>query len=302
MTQADFLQFLSKHGLTAVDGARTIEELRQQYGVGGWYDFIEVVYLPPSPLFPENRERFYVPCYTPTTLVPPAEFCCDFDVTGAGFENHQLALERFSELFGTPEKGIAVNTWSHTWRFERAQLGLTTFMREKTQGRNPLYQRHPELWEKCAIRIQIDPVRLLSEEEKSYLLSLSVADRIEFLTQNLRERSLAYPAWRRGCLPTHQLVCWRDLSKARIGWYHANSAVFWEAADCSGIKLVRLSPARGGGNATVYLVMRNPFSRRHEEVAEVVLQDSDWNGLNVAAQRLGEFWNLSVKVEEYLDE
>jgi hypothetical protein len=27
MTQADFLQFLSEHGLTAVDGARTIEQL-----------------------------------------------------------------------------------------------------------------------------------------------------------------------------------------------------------------------------------------------------------------------------------
>ena len=190
-----------------------------------------------------------------------------------------MALKRFTELFGTPEKGIAVNTWSHTWRFERAQLGLTTFMREKTRGYNPLYQRHPELWEKCAIRIQIDPVRLLSEEEKGYLLSLSEADRIEFLTQNLREQSLAYPTWRRGCLPTHQLVCWRDLSKARIGWYQASSAVFWETADCSGIKLVRLSPARGGGNATVYLVMRNPFSRGHEEVREVVLQDSDWNGV-----------------------
>lgn len=191
--------------------------MRQQYGVSRWYDFIEVVYLPPSPLFPENRERFYVPCYTPTTLVPPAEFCCDFDVTGAGSENHQLALERFSELFGTPEKGMAVNTWSHTWRFERAHLELTTFMREKTRGYNPLYQRHPELWEKCSIRIRIDPVKLLSEEEKGYLLSLSEADRMEFPTQNLREQSLAYPAWRRRHLPTHQLVCWRDLGKARIG-------------------------------------------------------------------------------------
>jgi hypothetical protein len=48
--------------------------------------------------------------------------------------------------------------------------------------------------------------------------------------------------------------------------------------------------------------MRNPFSRGHEEVTEVVLQDDDWNGLNVAAQRLGEFWDLSLRVEEYPDE
>jgi hypothetical protein len=302
MTEADFLQFLSEHGLTAVDGARTIEQLGRQYGVGRWYDFIEVVYLPPSPLFSENRERFYIPRYTPTTLVPPAEFCCDFDFTGAGFKNHQLALERFSELFGTPEKGVAVNTWSHSWSFERANLELTTFMREKNRGYNPLYQKHPELWEKCSIRIRIDPIRPLSEEEKNYLLSLPETDRLEFPTQNRWERSLAYPAWRRGCLPTNQLVCWRDRSKARIGWYHASSAVFWEASICSGIKLVRLSPGRGSGSATVYLVMRNPFSRGHEEVTEVVLQDDDWNGLNVAAQRLGEFWDLSLRVEEYPDE
>jgi hypothetical protein len=302
MTQAAFVELLGEHGLTGVDGARTIEQLGQLYGVSRWYDFIEAIYLPPSPLFSENRERYYIPIYTPTTLVPPAEFCCDFDFTGKGFENHQLALTRLSDLFGPPEKGIAVNTWSHTWWFERAKLMLTTFIREKTTGYNPLYQRHPELWEKCSIRIQIDPVALLSAEEESYLLSVPLADRLEFPLQNLREQSLAYPAWRRGCLPTNQLVCWGDLSRARIGWYHASSAVFWEAAICSGIKLVRLSPARGSGNATVYLVMRNPFSRGREEVTEVVLRADDWNGLNVAAPKLAEFWALPLQVEEYPDE
>lgn len=132
MTEADFLQFLHECGLTAVDGARTIEQLAREYRIRRWYDFIDVVYLPPSPLFLENRERYYVRCHTPTTLVPPAEFCCDFDFTGKAFENHQLALERCSALFGAPEKGAAVNTWSHTWRFEGASLELTTFIWEKT--------------------------------------------------------------------------------------------------------------------------------------------------------------------------
>ena len=255
-----------------------------------------------APLFPENRERFYVPCYTRTTLVPPAEFCCEFDVAGAGFENHQLALERFSELFGTPEKGVAVNTWSHSWWFERARLELTTFIRERTRGNNPLYQRYPELWEKSSIRICIDPIRTLSEEEKSYLLCLPKTDRLEFPAQNRREQSLAYPAWRRGRLPTNQLVCWRDRIKAKIGWYLSTDAVFLEAAVCTSVKLVRLSPARGSCEATVFLVMRNPFSRGHEEVIEVVLQDDHWNGLNVVAQRLREFWHLPLRVEEYPDE
>ena len=72
MTQADFLQFLSKHGLTAVDGARTIEQLKQQYGVGRWYDFIEVVYLPLSPLFPGK----------PRTVLCPVLYTNDFSATG----------------------------------------------------------------------------------------------------------------------------------------------------------------------------------------------------------------------------
>ena len=75
--------------------------------------------------------------------MPPAEFCCDFDFTGKALENHQLALERLLALFDAPENGAAVNTWSHNWLFDGASLELTTFIREKTRGYNPLYQRHP---------------------------------------------------------------------------------------------------------------------------------------------------------------
>ena len=302
MTQADLLQFLGERGLTAVDGTRTIDQLMVQYGVSRWFGFIDVVYLPSSPLFPENRERYYVPCHTPTTFVPPAEFCCDFDFTGKAFENHQLAFKRFSELFGTPEKGVAVNTWSHSWRFERANLGLTTFIREKTGGNNPLYKRYPELWEKCSIRIQIDPVTLLSEEERSYLLSFAVGDRLEFPMQKEWGRSLAFPAWRRGHLPTDKLVCWRDRMNGRLGWYLRTFAAFWDAAFCKGIKLTRVFPARGAGMARIDLVMRNRFSRGHEEVAELVLRDDKPNGLDVSAQKLSEFWDLPLRTEEYPDE
>jgi hypothetical protein len=301
MTQAAFVEFLAGRGLAAVDGKRTIEQLGRQYGIRRWYDFIEVVYLPPSPLFPENRERYYVPSHISTRLVPPAEFCCDFDFAGKAFENHQLALERLSDLFGVPEKGEAVNTWSHNWRFERANLGVTTFVREKTTGYNPLYQRHPELWEKSSIRIQIDPIAILTKEEASYLLSLASVDRLEFPLQ--REwGSSASPAWRRGQLPTEGLICWRDRLQGKLGWYLPALAVFWDESFCKGIKLVRLSPGRGGGSATIYLVMRNPYSRQREEVAETVFRTDDWNGLNVAAPKLAEFWGLPLRVEEYPDE
>ncbi len=43
MTQAAFVEFLGEHGLTGVDGARTIEQLGRQYGVRRWYDFIEAI-------------------------------------------------------------------------------------------------------------------------------------------------------------------------------------------------------------------------------------------------------------------
>jgi hypothetical protein len=48
--------------------------------------------------------------------------------------------------------------------------------------------------------------------------------------------------------------------------------------------------------------MRNPYSRQREEVTETVLSTEDWNGLNVAAPKLAEFWGLPLKVEEYPDE
>jgi hypothetical protein len=313
MTEEGFLRFLQERGLTAVDGARTVEQLGQQYGVRRWYDFIDAIYLPPSPLFPENRERYFVRCHTPTTLVPPAEFCCDFDFTGKALANHHLALERFSALFGTPEIGAAVNTWSHNWVFDGASLELTTFIREKTRSYNPLYQRHPGLWEKCSVRVQIDPVTPLMADEYNYLMSLALTDRLEFSQPHRADRSLAthpfryggsglFPAWLKGRLSTNHLVCWRDGFRQKLGWYLPGSAVFWESNRCTGLKLVRLSPARGGGSATIYLVMRNPFSRANEEVLETVLYDEEWNGLNLAAQRLQEFWALTLQAEEYPDE
>jgi len=37
-------------------------------------------------------------------------------------------------------------------------------------------------------------------------------------------------------------------------------------------------------------------------VTEAVLNTDDWNGLNVAAPKLAEFWGLPLQVEEYPDE
>jgi hypothetical protein len=302
MRQSDFIQFLVGHGLAAADGTRTINQLAQQYGVRRWFEFIDVVYLPPSPLFSENREPYYVRCHTPTVLVPPAEFCCDFDCTGDGFRNHQVALARFSDLFGTPEKGIAVNTWSHTWRFGRASLNLSTFIREKTTGESPLYKKYPELWEKCQIWIRVDPVRPVSIEEETYLRSIPSEDQLPFPRQSEWDLSTGFPAWRRGNLPTNRFVCWRDRRGGKLGWYLETAAAFWEARFCTALKLVRLLPGRGNGRSTIYLVMRNPFSLQQEEVAEAFLFGNEPNSLDSAAKRLAEFWDLPLRTEEYPDE
>jgi hypothetical protein len=59
------------------------------------------------------------------------------DQLGKPFKGSKTAYRDFradrasAELFGAPEKGIAVNTWAHTWRFERATLGITTLFERK---------------------------------------------------------------------------------------------------------------------------------------------------------------------------
>jgi hypothetical protein len=302
MRQSDFVQFLNARGLTAADGTRTINELARQHGVGRWFEFIDVVYLPSSPLFLENREPYYVRCHTPTTLVPPAEFCCDFDFTGEGFRNHQIALGRFSEVFGTPEKGVAVNTWSHAWRFGRASLSLLTFIRGETTGGSPLYKKYPELWEKCQIQIRVDPVRPASIKEETFLNSIASEDQLQFPGQDEWNLSSAFPAWRRGSFPTDRFVCWRDSRRGQLGWYLTTAAAFWEKRFCTTLKLVRLLPARGRGRSAIYLVMRNPFSLQQEEVAEAFLWGKEPNSLDPAAKRLAEFWDLPLQIEEYPDE
>ena len=86
------------------------------------------------------------------------------------------------------------------------------------------------------------------------------------------------------------------------GGYFATMAVFWQTSSCIGLKLVRLLPARGSGRATIYLVMRNPFSLQQEEVAESFLRDDEPTSLDEAAKRIAEFWDLPLLTEEYPNE
>jgi len=171
MTDAEFLKFLVDHGLHAAAAAESMHELRKRYGISRWYDFADVVYVPPASLFPEQREPF---SFTPVTscLLPPFEFNCDFDAFGDGPRNHSLALERLTNLFGNPEKGQAVNTLEHTWTFEQMWLRILTFIPEKSRfGRNELYEGHPELWHKC--RITIDSITFATSWHESVALSRS---------------------------------------------------------------------------------------------------------------------------------
>jgi hypothetical protein len=152
VTDREFTGFLVSRGLAVAGSQETILDLKQRYGAERWFGFADIVRLPPASLFPEQSEPFFFETNR-TCLIPPVELACEFDFHRDGPRTYACALERLSALFGTPETGIAVNTLSATWRFERASLSIRTFLREKTRARTDLYEQHPELWNFCRITI-----------------------------------------------------------------------------------------------------------------------------------------------------
>jgi len=131
---------------------------QRRYGLRRWFDFENVIELPPVSLFPEQTEPFFFVANR-TCLIPPIGFECDFDYHHDGPRTHAVALERLTALFGTPERGVAVNTLCETWRFGRMSLTIRTFLREPTSVQSPLYEKYPELWNFYRISIDRNWVR-----------------------------------------------------------------------------------------------------------------------------------------------
>jgi len=112
---ADAVEFLVSTGLYAIDCETSVQALAWLYGVRRWYDFWDVIYLPPAPLFAENVQPYFIQNDVSHHL-PPSTFYCDFDRLRDGHRNHELALDRLPRAFRqAPEDTAVSNTWSNTW-------------------------------------------------------------------------------------------------------------------------------------------------------------------------------------------
>lgn len=265
VTDHDFTRFLAGHGLAAAGSTETIEDLRRRYGIRRWFQFQDVIDLPPASLFPEQTETFFV-LANRTCLLPPSEFECDFDYHRDGPRTHACALERLTALFGTPEKGVAVNTLCETWKFERMSLRIRTFLPRKTGARSPLYEKYPQLWEFCRISIDRNWVRPLTEADACALHSLgpnqilpfdpAFRPEIEYLT--IWERGLFRLAEDGTILRSDAPFLWKQ--DANIGWSAGPWSAIFEQRLCLSLLLEQVAPARGRGYSRLLLKLHNPLS------------------------------------------
>ncbi|HLJ49353.1 MAG TPA: hypothetical protein VKU01_25240 [Bryobacteraceae bacterium] len=303
MTAAGVTELLVSKGLTAIGSPITIQELGRKYRIRRWYDFWDVIYLPPSPLFDENAQPYFVQ-NDDSHRLPPTTFYNDFDLLHDGQRNHDFALDRLTRVFGEPPKDTSVsNTRSHTWKFEEMSVNILTFIQEKTSGHNPLYRRHPELWNQCRITIERNWLWDVSPMERACLDSLSADDtlpcaRIAIVQEPpLRERGLLRRAPDR-----RNSYLWRSPDRARIGWHAGDRALFIDRAICKGLTLEQVTPARGCGYSRVKLEWKNPFSDAHETVQLGLLNGAETHTLDNFAEELAGFWRIKLKSVEYPDD
>jgi hypothetical protein len=78
VTDSEFTRFLLERGLAAAASTATLQDLKQRYGVRRWFDFQDVVHLPPASLFAEQTESFLF-VWDRNCLLPPTELERDFD-------------------------------------------------------------------------------------------------------------------------------------------------------------------------------------------------------------------------------
>jgi len=283
----------------------TIEELARKYGVGRWYDFWDVIYLPPAPLFAENVQPYFIQNDISHRL-PPSTFYCDFDCLRDGHRNHELALDRLTAAFGEHPANTAVsNTWSNTWTFGEISINIRTFIKDKSSAHSPLYERHPQLWNKCRITVERDWVQELSPTERTHLLSMPKNGVLQFPAKwaartsfgRLLERGLL----RRAPAQPNPFL-WKDEEANQIGWYAADFAAFFRHDGCRGLRLGQIVPFRGGGSSQLFLELNNPFSDGHECVKVEVLRGEDTHTLDDIAAQLATFWELFQKTVESLND
>lgn len=301
MTDAAFIEFLTAHGLALAASSDTILECKRRYGLRRWYGFSDVVYLPPAPLFPELRQPFFFLDHR-TCLLPPNELECDFAAYPDGEQNQACAVRRFSELFGSPQPGAAVNTLSATWTFERMSLSLRTFLRDKTPARSLLYERHPELWNVCRITIDRNLAAPLARDESSLLDGLGENDFLLILNAPRRVSS-PIPPYERGLFRLGTVSrpqgFWRHAR--HIGWTAGPWAAFFDRTPELRLRLDQAEPARGSGSARLSLRLANPFSLDHELVDTTLLDDPRSYALDGTAHAVAAFWNLPLDVNNYPD-
>jgi len=307
MTDAEFTRFLADHGLAAAGSLETVQHLERRYGTRRWFGFADVIDLPPASLFPEQTERFFFQPHL-IYLLPPNELECDFDYYRNGPRTHACALERLTARFGMPEKGEAVNTLSETWTFERMSLRIRTFLREKTRGPNPLYEKHPELWNHCRISIDRNLVRPLTDADAATLDSLSPSQILRFDSGLWRTVEPLSP-WERGLFrlamngttfsPDAPFLWKQGID---IGWCAGPWSAIFERTRHLALELHRVAPARGAGYSKLVVNLDNPFTLEQQTVPNTVLNGKDMNTLDRVAPEVAAFWELVLATKEYDDD
>lgn len=288
------------------------ETYRQRFGQSRYYDWADVITLPPSTALTRSELVFHMYAEPALLPLPPEYLFADFMPFEDARENHRLIEEELRHTLGPPRTTDTSNTLGRSWRFGVFGVTLTTFPPElqtpARAGSNPLHERNPQLNLRASVTLKSDyafaypddsllgAAALLASEPSEHACALNVAaDAKLHLSRRDARRN---PSALRKLLSPEGLCGWHEESSTRIGLSAREHSLVFERAAYAALELVHLEPGRGPGGASLQLV---PAATEAGTRTTSLLSSRSPSGLDRCAQQLAQLWQLELRQTEDYD-
>jgi hypothetical protein len=287
-------------------------ELADRQGIvkSPWYAWDVLRFEQASPFVDGQVDSFEAnalgPPYAPDRL-PPLRFSTFVAPSTEARVNHAHALAVIEARYGPGLERGSSNTLGHEWPLENARIRVTTWPPELERFpiTNPAHARHPELRAFTHLTIETGHVPPLdaSEEEairaRAPLAPLPRGARAvvaPFEHEMLRGTT----RWLPEALASAQPEV--GIAGARIVGAHDRVAFVVERSDVVGLELVRASPARGPGGASLALIFEDVGSTKRERRSRMLFDGEATHLLDEVARRVADTLEVALDVKDGMDD
>lgn len=286
-----------------IDFGVPICELKRRHGISRWKNYSDVISLPPVELFPGCRASFHVSPDQSANLSPEFITTTVFR-TKDNRKTYEEIFSGISALLGAGQDVSASNTLSHQWKDEDLELKICTWPPELNQafrGSNAISAVDPNYEFETHITISTESATLTLSSElfvefKRIAVEMSLgrcSERWRDSAPRGQQRLIFLRNPEKGLLPV------KFFNGIYLGYLGQTYSLVLEREKTRGLKLIRLTPARGGGGSSVQVIYD---SGDKKSSTFTILSGMNTNDGDSLAVQIAEFWKLPLEAEEYPDD